>query len=185
MSQPTWATIASTIQGVIAAASGLPTIWRYQDADQPALDYVAISLGASTQEGYDYAQESYDSVGNRTAITAAGVREVPLTIEVYSASTVEAAGKASALQTLDGVLTALRLPSARGTLAGVGVVPFDWSSANYAPTIVAVGFRGRATTDVRLRMPARALVQYADWVASITAQVSTNGGSATVVAVSP
>jgi hypothetical protein len=96
-----------------------------------------------------------------------GVREVPLQIEVWSSALVETANKATALSILDAIVTKLRLPLARTALANVGVTPFDPGPANWLPSIVAVGFRGRANCDVRCRMPARVLQEFTDYIAEV------------------
>ena len=191
MTQPTWATVFSTIQQVIATASGLTTIWRYQGANQPALDYVGLSLGTLTTEGFDYVQASYDATrpaGSQVVLTVGGVREVALQLEVWSAAVAEASAKATALSIADQIVTRLRLPTARNALAAIGVTPFDPGPRQWLPSIVSVGFRGRATCDVRCRMPARAFAEYADFIASISgvAEVDNDaGGTVTLPFSSP
>lgn len=158
------------MQSAIATASGLTTIWRHQDGPAPALDYVDLSLGAAATVGVDFVDERYDSgqpSGQQIVLTVGGVREVALQIQVWSAAKVEEVAKATALSILDGIVTKLRLPTAREALRAVGVTPFDPGPTNWLPTIVQVGFRGRATCDVRCRMPARALQEYADFIANI------------------
>lgn len=241
--QPTLATIWQTIQNTIATASGLTTVWRFQNYDQPAVDYVGISLGAFAPEGYDYTQEAfapswqpsttyaagdrvlndtgprtyscttagtsagaggptgtgsaitdgsvvwqYLAPGSEVSITVGGVREVALQIEAWSASTVEDVAKATALSICDGIATKLRLPTARQALATVGMTPFDPGPTNWIPSIVAANFRGRATCDVRCRLPARALVDYAAFIASLSVAVSASGaagGSVTETVTAP
>ncbi len=183
MSQPTWAQIAAGIQGAIATASNLAAIWRHQSVGQPAVDYVGLSLGAAITEGADYTQERYDAARpahSQITITTAGVREVALQLEVWSASVVESGAAASALSILDGIVTRLRLPTARSALAAVAVVPFDPGPTNWLPSIVSAGFRGRATCDVRCRMPARAIVEYADWIGSVAVVATIDGGGSAI-----
>lgn len=178
MSQATWAQIEAAIQASVATASGLSTIWRYQAANQPALDYVGLSLGAVTTVGVDFIDESYDLLRpphERIALTVGGTREVQLQIEVWSSALVEALGQATALSIVDAIVTKMRLPLMRNALRAVGVTPFDPGPANWLPSIVAVGFRGHAVCNVRCRMPARALVEYADYIASISVAAEITG----------
>lgn len=234
--QPSMPAIWATVQAVIAQASGLETIWRYQNANQPALDYVGLSWGAFATEGMDYVVErpvdawqpsTAYAVGDRVvnggdnsyacieagtsagaggptgtgstildgtaawafvsahegvALTLGGVREVALQIEVWSAATVEEEAKATALATCDLVVTKLRMPTARSALRAIGLTPFDPGPSNWIPSIVAVGFRGRASCDVRCRLPARAVQEFADYIASLTVAVQADGIARTVVA---
>ncbi len=230
--QPTWSAIFSGLQGAVATAAGLPTVWTSQNADSPAGDFVRLSLGSLAVDGIDYIDEriapawaagtayavgdrvlndtgprtyvctaagtsagsggptgtaaaitdggvtwAFVAAGSEIALTTAGVREVALQIEVFTAATVEAVGKATALSVLDKILGKLRLPTARGAFAAVGVVPFDPGPASYIPDLVSVGFRGRAVSDVRCRMPARAFAEYTTWIASTTVGATIKGSA--------
>lgn len=126
---------------------------------------------------------SYVAPGSEISITVGGVREVALQLEVWSAYVVEEQDKATALSICDATVTKLRLPTAQDALAAVGISPFDFGQSNWIPSIVAVAFRGRATNDVRCRVPARALVEYAGFVASITATANIGGGGAAIAEV--
>ncbi len=178
MSKPTWAVIAQAIADTIATASGLTTIWRYQDQNQPALDYVDLALGPLLPQGLDWVDESYDNTQpahSQIALTVVGTREVTLSVQVWSQSTVETIAKTTAEATADAIATKLRLPAARDALAAVGVVPFDPGPAEWRPAIVQANFRGRATLDVRCRMPARALQEFADYIASVAGTAKVTG----------
>ena len=113
-------------------------------------------------------------------ITVGGVREVAIQIEVWSDAVVEELAKATALSICDATVTKLRLPTAQDSLAAVGISPFDSGQSNWIPSIVAVAFRGRANCDVRCRVPARALVEYAGFIASMTATANIGGGGAAI-----
>jgi hypothetical protein len=235
VSQPALSTIWQTIADTIAAASGLTTVWKYQNANQPATDYVALSLGAFITDGFDYTQETpapdwtalttyavgdrvlndtgpltytcitagesaasggptgtgsditdgtahwkFIPAGSEVAIAVGGVREVALQIEVWSAAVVEEIAKVTAVSACDAIVTKLRLPTARNALAVVGMTPFDPGPSNWIPSIVAARFRGRATSDVRCRIPARALTEYAGFIASLTATATVTGPGSTL-----
>lgn len=127
---------------------------------------------------------AYVSEAAGIAQTVVGTREVALQLECFtgpapgsvspSVGLVEASG-ATARRILDETVTRLRLPTARGTLAAVGVVPFDPGAVNWIPDLVSIGFRGRATCDVRCYMPARALVEYANFIASLSGVATIEG----------
>ena len=230
--QPTWAAIEAGLLAAVANASGLSTIWSFQNSDSPALDFVRLSLGTLAVDGIDYIDEriapawsastayavgdrvlndtgprtyactaagtsagsggptgtaaaitdggvtwAFVAAGSEIALTTAGVREVALEVEVFTASTVEAVGKAAALSVLDKILGKLRLPTARGAFAAVGVVPFDPGPAAWIPDLVSVGFRGRAVATVRCRMPARAFAEYTTWIAQTTVGATIKGSA--------
>lgn len=179
MAQPNWKTIESTIQQVVqTAADVLPVIWRYQDGSQPPLDYVGLSFGALLTEGIDWVNERYDNtLGAHVQVVqeVGGVREVALQIEAWSSATVETLQAAAAQSMVDKIVTRLRLPNARSKLRSVGVVPFDPGPVQWVPQVVAANFRGRATCDVRCRMPARAYAEYCDWIAKISLTATVKG----------
>lgn len=233
--QPTLPAIWAVLQSVVATASGLTTIWPYQSASQPDLDYCRLSLGAMSTEGYDYVDEqsvpawvaltvyaagdhvindgvrcyvcttggtsgnaggptgtstgiadgscvwSFFSSNAQASLSVGGVRNVPLQIEVWSASLIEETAKATALSIADQIVTKFRLPVARDALAAVGVTPWDMGAANWSPSIVSIGFRGRASVDITCRMPARAYPEFATFIASLTVGVNAGGGITTTV----
>lgn len=180
MSTPTWAELADAIQSAIAGASGLTTIWKDQNADAPVVDYVTLELGSLAPVGQDYVTTSTDlgqPKGQEVALTVGGLREVALQIEVFSSATVESVGAASARQTADFIATRLRLPTARTTLAWAGVSILAPGPVNYVPEIVGLGFRGRASLDVRCLMPARPLVERVAYIASFGGTARVSGSS--------
>lgn len=171
---PTWKEIADAIWATVATASGLETIWRNQNKNAPPLDYLDISLGNISTVWVDWIEERYvagNDDGEQIELTVGGLREVPLQLEAWSSALVEDTARATALTILDNVVTKLRLPTARAMLASVGVTPFDPGPVLWVPSMVSAGFRGRATCDIRCRMPARALQEYADWVETVSGDV--------------
>ena len=177
----TWVQIADALQATIAAASELTTIWRDQDANAPALDYVDLALGAISTQWIDWIDERYDAgrpEHEQVVLTVGGLREVVLKLEAWSGAKVETVAEATARATLDRVMTKLRLPAARDALAAVGVTPFDLGTVQWVPPVVSAGFRGRAICDVRCRVPAQALEEYADWIAALRATATVTGNPA-------
>lgn len=234
MAHPTAAEVWAAIQSAVEQAAGCTTIWKYQDAPQPALDYVAISLGASIPEGVDYVVESpvpawaastayavddrvrndngktyrcttagtsassggptgtgtsiadgtarwaYVAPGGEIQQTLGGTREVTLQLEVFSDSRIEQAGRQTAMARCEQVVGLLRMPAARAVVKAVGFVPFDPGPVQWVPAIVGVGFRGRATCEIRCRVPAYALRQYTGYIASLAGTATVHAGAADV-----
>lgn len=126
---------------------------------------------------------NYVAPGGEVAITVGGVRNVALQIEVWSSSLIDQVAQPTALSTCDAIVTRLRLPLARQALAAVGVAPWAPGPTQWIPSIVSIGFRGRATCDYMCRMPARALQEFAAYIASVTVGVDVGSGiTATVTA---
>lgn len=115
--------------------------------------------------------------GSEIAVTLAGTREVPLVIEGFTAALVDQASQATARSVVDDVVSRLRLPTLRETLASVGVTPFDPGGTQWIPDLVSIGFRGRAIAEVRCRMPARAVAEYAGYVTSIASTITAEGAA--------
>jgi hypothetical protein len=115
--------------------------------------------------------------GSEIAVTLAGVREVPLVIEGFTTAVVDQAAQATARAIVDDVVSRLRLPTLRETLAAVGVTPFDPGGTTWIPDVVSIGFRGRALCEVRCRMPARAVAEYAGYITSISSTITALGAA--------
>jgi len=229
MARPTTAQVWAGVQAAVQAAAGVTAIWRYQNADQPAGDYVAMSLGTEIPVDFDYTVErpidawaastayalgarvlhdsgrtyscttagtsaasggptgtgsaivdgtvrwAYVLPGGEVEVTLGGTREVALQLEVYSSALVEQVAQVTALERCTALVGRLRLPATRNALAAVGLVPFDPGPVAWVPTIVAAGFRGRATCDVRCRMPAQALREWVAYIASVELQATVGG----------
>lgn len=118
--------------------------------------------------------------GSEVAISVGGVREVALQLEVFSTALVETLAAATALSICDRIVTLLRLPTARDALDAVGFTPFDPGPATWVPAIVSIGFRGLASCDIRCRIPARALTEYATFIASISGTATISGGGVAI-----
>lgn len=178
----TWAAIRDAVQTAIVTASGLSSgavIWKFQDAPQPALDYVALSLGAPIELGQDAIVTSTDlnrDPGEEVELAVVGVREIALQVEVYTAATVASAGVPDALERAERIRTSLRLPTLREALAAVQFVPFASGPVQYVPDIVAIGFRGRALLAVRCLMPSPAVAEYVGYIETVTGTVTATGG---------
>lgn len=132
---------------------------------------------------------AYVSEAAGIVLTTVGTREVALQLECFTGpaagSVAPAAGLVEALGStaravLDEVVTRLRLPTARDALAAVGVVPFDPGPVNWIPEVAATTYRGRASCDIRCRMPARALREYSNFIESIAGTATIEGGPAGV-----
>lgn len=124
---------------------------------------------------------TYVAPGSEVSLSVGGVREVALQLEVFSVEVVEQIAKVTALSRLDQIVTLLRLPTAREALAAVGFTPFDPGPVQWVPTIISIGFRGRATCDIRCRLPARALTEYAAYIASLTGTANIGGAPSAIV----
>lgn len=178
----TWTQTRDAIHAAIVSASGLAAskvVWGFQDVDERALDYVSMSLGASTTVGQDWIRANYDAgrPGNEFELSTQGTREVALQLQVFSSATVSATGAVDALERAERVKGCLRLPTTRALLDAVAVVPFDPGPVQYVPEVVQVGFRGRATLDVRCYMPAPVFAEYTTYIATISGTISVDGGA--------
>lgn len=103
-----------------------------------------------------------------------GVRETSIELQCFSAATASAD---EALFMAEQIRTGLLLPSVRSGLAAVGVSPFDPGPANYAPAVVNVGFRGRATCSIRCYVPAQALAEYYGFIQTVNGKIRYTGGA--------
>ena len=80
------------------------------------------------------------------------------------------------------IRSAFRLPTIMAKLSAQGVSPLEVGNVGYLPTIVAVGFRGRGTVDVRCLAPAQAasdLIGYFNRVSGTTTIAGGVGGPTT------
>jgi len=123
---------------------------------------------------------AFVAAGGEQEISLVGVREVALQLEVWSSAIIEQTAKVTALSRCDQIVGLLRMPTARDALAVVGFTPFDPGAVNWLPSIVAVNFRGRATCDIRCRVPAYALRQFTSYIASLTGTVTVDNDGTTL-----
>ena len=171
----TWAQTADAVQAAIVAASGLTAAavrWRYQDAPQPALSFIDLSLGTSLEVGQPFVEDDYDATraaGAEIRLQVKGIREVPLELEVFTPTTTPDEGSAIAL--CEQAKSSLWLPTIRDALGALGFVPFDAGPVQFVPAIVAVGFRGRATCTIRCTMPAPIVAEYTTWIETISGTI--------------
>lgn len=190
MSVATWADMAYAVQQAMALASGLPpeqVIWKHQNYDAPALDYVALAFTSSKRIGQDYLEQSYDAArarGQEIAIVVRGVREIMLEAEFFAASTLPGSAPANppTVPGLDGLARADRssasmiLPEVRDLMRAGGVVPFDPQPVQNVPGVVGTGFRGRAVLPIRCYASAQAVAEYFSWIATVNVTVTAKGG---------
>lgn len=171
----TWAQTADAVQAAIVAASGLTAAavrWRYQDAPQPALSCIDLSLGPSVEVGQPYVIDDYDATraaGAEIRIQVKGLREIALELEAFTSTTTPDEGSAIAL--CEQAKSSLWLPTIRDALGALGFVPFDAGPVQFVPAIVAVGFRGRATCTIRCTMPAPIVAEYTTWIETISGTI--------------
>lgn len=184
-----WANVEAAIQAAIVSASGLAdgqVFWEHQDAPQPPLDdthplMVSMSLGSIIGLGIDMVSHNYDGArpaGQEVQLVVEGQREATLQLQVFSAATVDTVSKATARACAEQIRGMLRLPTARDLMAAQDVVPFDPGTVGWVPQVVGIGFRGRATLDIRCYVPLQALVEYTTYVSTISGTVTAKGGRA-------
>lgn len=174
-----WTELRDAMQAAIVKASGLATgkvIWKYQSADQPAMDYIAMTISPASNPGQDGLVSSTDlgrPAGQEIKLEVRGFREVTLELEVFTATL---ADSTDALALAEKIRSALRLPSVRDGLAAVGASAFDVGPTQYLPEIVAVGFRGRATLPIRCFVPAQDAADLTGYIATVSGTLTAKGG---------
>jgi hypothetical protein len=183
----TWATTRDAIQGAIVAASGIPAdavLWKYQDAGQPPLPYIALALGRARGVGRDAIVEDYDAArpaGQEIRRRLVGLREVVLSLECYTADTVSGDAPPGALLPLvdseelcERIRSSFALPSMQDRLWSVDVSVFDIEGSIQTLPTIALGlgsFRGRSVLDLRCYMPAPALAEYVGIISQVTTTI--------------
>lgn len=170
-----WDYVMDVLQRGVAQGTGLPperVVWKWQNAGAPPHDYVVISVGALQTIGQDWLEMNTDLSrpnGQEIQALVRGVREMPFEIEAFTAST---ANKMAAIFLAEQARTSFLLPSIRSMLDTAQVSPFDPGPVQYAPDVVAVGFRGRATCTVRCYVPAPLVVEYLGYIAHVNGTVT-------------
>lgn len=120
---------------------------------------------------------AYQPPGQEIELAVRGNREVTLTIEVYTA---EVTTGAAAIAVAEQIRSSLVLPSIRGALGAAGVVPFDPQVAQFMPSIVSVGFRGRAVLPIRCYIPAPSAAELTGFIERMNGTATnTDDGSQT------
>jgi len=174
-----WEAIQNAVQEQIAFAGSLDpakVIWKYQNADQPPVPFVEISIDSIATVGQDYVETTYDATrtaGQEIKQQVKGDREVGLMIECYTADIV---GRSAAVFLGELIRTSLLLPAVRSQLLAAGVAPFDPGPVQWLPAIVQVGFRGRATCLVRCYMNAQDVIEYTTYISRVSGTVVISGG---------
>lgn len=174
-----WTDLRDAMHAAIVKASGLATgkvIWKFQNAAQPAMDYIAMTVSPASNPGQDGLVSSTDLMrpaGQEIKLAVRGFREVTLELEVFTATI---ADSSDAMALAEKIRSALRLPSVRDVLAAVGASPFDIGPTQYLPEIVAVGFRGRATLPIRCFVPAQDAADFTGYIASVHGTLTAKGG---------
>jgi len=177
--------IPSAIKAAIVQASGYAAgkvYWQSQDANQPALPCIALTLGAVSQPGQDGLVSSTDlnqPAGQEIKLQVVGFRETSLLVEVFTAGSTLTDDGSDALSVAEKIRASLLLPSIRGLLTSLGVTPFDTGQVQWLPQVVSVGFRGRAVLEVRLRVPATDVSERTGYIDKVAGKVTTSGGAIT------
>lgn len=182
----------SVLEGVVEA-SGLPperVMWKFQNADAPAYDYVTLQLPTEIQLGVDYLHKSFDATrarGQEFRIEVRGTRELPLEIECFAAVPVPAsdpdlarAAVNSHMSRASTIRAALLLPRVRRYFTAVGCSILKPGPIASIPQVIKGGWRGRAAMTVRCLAPAEVLaqaVEYATYIELASVHVVAHGGA--------
>lgn len=181
-----WVAVRDAVVVAIQSVSGYDpdrVLWAYETKNQPQVDYVSLAFTSSLNPGQDGITSSTDltrPAGKEIKLQLVGFREAVLQIEVYTASVVDSVDTGrDALDVLEQIRSGLQFDNVREQLAAAaGVTPFDtMGQINYVPTIVSIGFRGKAVLDVRCFVPAEALAQYTGYIGSAGGTATIHGGN--------
>jgi hypothetical protein len=182
-----WDQVGDALQQAIDRASGLPagsTVWKNQDRNAHALDYVAIDLTSMLTIGIDAVTPSFnpDRVrGQEIKIETSGQRECSLSVECFTS--VATSGKnAAALALCSRIYSGLLLPSNRAILSAADVSVFDVSSVLWIPDVPGRAFRGRAVGTLRCYMPAPTAQEYVGYIERMSGTVYANFAGVTGIA---
>ena len=127
-----WATIESTLEGLIESLSGRPVQWARAPREfrTPSADgsgtVVYLSAGAVVPIGTDAILYEYDALNDRVDTTVVGRRQMTMTIRTESHYST---GALSARSTAELIRTKLSLPSSLQTLRDQGIAQVSTSSA--------------------------------------------------------
>ena len=173
------------MHAAIVRASGLGAdrvLWKFQQANQPPLPYIALSVSALSNPGQDGLQATTDPLlgqpgarppGEEIMLEILGMRECVLGLEIFTESV---ADDDDALALADRVGTALILPTVRELLSAARIAPLDVGDPQFVPEIVSVKFRGRALLDIRCLVPAAPLFEFVGYIARVLGTLETTGG---------
>jgi hypothetical protein len=195
-----WEQVQDAFQAAVARAARLDpalVIWGFQDVDQPPMDpsavdgntgrrsYIKLAMPSIATIGLDWVQATYDAsraAGQEIELKPQGTREMPLELQAFTTSTAD--GNA-AIFLAERARTHLLLPSIRAILSAVGISLFDPGPVRYVPSVVAAGFRGRATCTLRTYVPALALAEYVTYIQTVSGTITTTGGAQSTPNVRP
>ncbi len=175
-----WTDLRDAIQGAVASAAGLAgdkVIWKYQNANQPPLAYIALTVSPASNPGQDGIQATF--VGGPDPLVdmrldVIGLREITLSLEVFTDSV---ADDNDSLALAERIRSAFRLPSIMAKLSAQGVSPLEVGPAQFLPAIVAVKFRARSTLDVRCLAPAQPASDLIGYFNKVTGSATIAGGA--------
>ena len=126
---PDWSTVEDALRVWIKTATGLDdahVIWAEQTGPRPAGTFATLRLGDIIPVGLaDDVQDSTDLLapaGGEITFTAVGTREFRVSVQCFTAATVD---DTTARNLLSKAQTALSLPTRRDALAAAGVKRFD------------------------------------------------------------
>ncbi len=174
-----WTEIHDAVQAAVVIATGFSpgrVIWKYQNANAPALDYVAMRFSVGRTIGQDYRKYDLDLArppGQEFRIQVVGTREVVLEVEAFTTST---ADSADAMSVAEKVKSSLLLTSVSDLLDAVELSPFDPGEVNYIPDVPSTTFRGRATLSIRCYVPAVRVSEFAGYIATVQGTITVSGG---------
>lgn len=179
-----WDDVADALLKAVRLASGLPqerVVWKHQNYNAPAYDYVAIQLTNVVPLGIDSLRMTYSAArprGQEFKIEVRGTREVNLEIECFSAGTGSVSGRSvSALAMCTRIVTSFRLPSIRHVLQQQHIGLFDPGGARWIPDAPGTGFRGRSTATCRCYIPAPTVEEYVGFIERMSGDVTIGGAA--------
>jgi hypothetical protein len=151
-----WDALEDAVRALVVSATGIPSIRVIrgnQNGPRPRAEdgaFAEVIVGDAIPIGAaDAQQEVYNSggaAGAEIAETSRGVRELPVTIRVFTVSSV---GSGSARALLAQVPTSLGLSSVRDALHTAGLTCFEPGTVGYVPAILDTKWEGRATLTMR------------------------------------
>lgn len=177
-----WDDVGDALLKAVRLASRLEqdqVIWKHQNYNAPAEDYVAIQLQGAVTIGIDSLKQTYSAArprGQEFKIEVRGTREATLEIEFFSTGTVSGRS-VSALSGCAQIVAGLRLPSVRHVLQQQQIAAFDPGVVRWIPDVPNTGFRGRAACSVRCYIPAPTVEEYAGFIERMSGDVTIQGSA--------
>jgi len=179
-----WALVRDAIVQAMIRASGLDeshVLWAYQNTNQPTDDYIDLSISGSENPCQDAIVATTDltrPAGEEIQLATQGFREVVLSVEVYTKTTVTSDEELDALAIAERIRSAIILPTLRDRALKFGVSFFDsFGAAQYLPKLISTGFRGFALLHIRMFIPAVAAVEYTGYINTVNGTVKVTDDS--------